>query len=45
MMEERTMPSPLIFGLTEMAAERTSHEVGHSSEDLGWIPVMVLFGE
>jgi hypothetical protein len=43
MMDERSMPSQIILGLVEQAVARSAHECGHSGEDWGGIPVMVLF--
>ena len=45
LMDERSMLSQMILGLTEKAIARTAHECGHSSEDWGGIPVIVLFGD
>jgi hypothetical protein len=43
--DETLMLSQIILGLVEQAVDRSSHECGHSGEDWGGIPVMVLFGD
>jgi hypothetical protein len=43
MMDERSMLSQIILGLVEQ--EGSDHECGHSGEDWGGIPVMILFGD
>jgi hypothetical protein len=43
--DERSMLSQIILGLVEQAVARSAHEYGHSGEDWGGIPVMVLFGD
>jgi hypothetical protein len=45
MMDERSMLSQIILGLVEQAVARSAHECGHSGEDSGGIPVMILFGD
>jgi hypothetical protein len=45
LMDERSMLSQSILGLLEQAVARSAHECGHSGEDWGGIPVMVLFGD
>jgi hypothetical protein len=45
MMDERLMLSQIIVGLVEQAVVRSAHECGHSGEDWGGIPVMILFGD
>jgi hypothetical protein len=44
-MDERSMMSQIILGLVEQAVARSAHECGHSGEDWGGIPVMILFGD
>jgi hypothetical protein len=44
-MDERSTLSQIILGLVKHAAARSAHECGHSGEDWGGIPVMVLFGD
>jgi hypothetical protein len=44
-MAEMSMLSKIILGLVEQAVARSVHECGHSGQDLGGIPVMVLFGD
>jgi hypothetical protein len=44
-MDERSMLSQIILGLVEQSVARSSHECGHSGEDWGGIPVMILFGD
>jgi hypothetical protein len=39
------MLSQIILGLVEQAVPRSAHQCGHSGEDWGGIPVMVLFGD
>jgi hypothetical protein len=39
------MLSKIILGLIKQAVARTSHECGHSGENWGGIPVVVLFGD
>jgi hypothetical protein len=43
MMDERLMLSQIILGFFEQAVARSAHECGHSGEDWGGIPVMILF--
>jgi hypothetical protein len=45
MMDERSMLSQIILGLVEQAVARSAHECGHSGEDWGGIPAMILFGD
>jgi hypothetical protein len=45
MMDERSMLSQIILGLVEQAVARSAHECGHSGEEWGGIPVMILFGD
>jgi hypothetical protein len=45
MMDGRSMLSQIILGLVEQAVARSAHECGHSGEDWGAIPVMILFGD
>jgi hypothetical protein len=46
MMDERSMLSQkIILGFVEHTVARSAHECGHSREDWGGIPVMVLFGD
>jgi hypothetical protein len=45
MMDERSMLSQIILGLVEQAVARSAHECGHSGEDWGGTPVMILFGD
>jgi hypothetical protein len=45
MMDERSMLSQIILGFVEQAVARSAHECGHSGEDWGGIPVMILFGD
>jgi hypothetical protein len=45
MMDERSMLSQIILGLVEQAVARSSHKCGHSGEDWGGIPVVILFGD
>jgi hypothetical protein len=45
MMDGRSMLSQIILGLVEQAVARSAHECGHSGEDWGGIPVMILFGD
>jgi hypothetical protein len=44
-MDERLIMSQIILGLVEHAVARSAHERGHSGEDWGGIPVLVLFGD
>jgi hypothetical protein len=44
-MDERSMLSQIILGLVEQAVARSPHECGHSGEDWGGTPVMLLFGD
>jgi hypothetical protein len=39
------MLSQIIPGLVEQAVARSAHECGHSGEDWGGIPVVILFGD
>jgi hypothetical protein len=34
----------MILGFIEQAVARSTHECGHSGDDWGGIPVMILFG-
>jgi hypothetical protein len=43
MMDEKSMLSQIILALVEQALARSAHECGHSGEDWGVIPVMILF--
>jgi hypothetical protein len=45
MMDESSMLSQIILGLVEQAVARSAHGCGHSGEDWGGIPVMILFGD
>jgi hypothetical protein len=45
MMDERLMLGQIILGLVEQAVARSAHECGHSGEDWGGIPVVILFGD
>jgi hypothetical protein len=45
LMDERSMLSQIILGLVEHTVVRSAHECGHSREDWGGVPVMVLFGD
>jgi hypothetical protein len=42
---ERSMWSHIILGFLEQAVARSAHECGHSREDWGGIPVVLLFGD
>jgi hypothetical protein len=44
MIDERSMLSQIILCLVKQAVGRSAHECGHSGEDWGGIPVMILFG-
>jgi hypothetical protein len=45
MMDEKSMMIQIILLLVEQAVARSAHECGHSGEDWGGIPVMILFGD
>jgi hypothetical protein len=45
MMDERSILRKNILGWVEQAVARSAHESGHSGEDWGGIPVMILFGD
>jgi hypothetical protein len=45
LMDQRAMLNQSILGLVEMSVSRSAHECGHSGENWGGIPVMVLFGD
>jgi hypothetical protein len=44
MMDERSMLSKIILGFFEQAVAMSAQECGHSGEDWGGIPVMILLG-
>jgi hypothetical protein len=45
LMDERSMLSQIILGLVEQTVARSAHKCGHSGEDWGGIPVVILFGD
>jgi hypothetical protein len=45
MMDERLMLSQIILGLVEQELARSAHECGHTLEDWGGIPLMILLGD
>jgi hypothetical protein len=45
LLDERSMVSQKMLGLVERSVAQTAHECGHSDEDWGGIPVVVLFGD
>jgi hypothetical protein len=45
LMDDRSMLSQIILGWVEQTVARSAQECGHSGEDWGGIPVMVLFGD
>jgi hypothetical protein len=45
LMAERSMLNQIILGLVEQAVARSAHKCGHSGDDWGGIPVVILFGD